>query len=1318
MWQDRTPWWEEVKRCVEGDIAPSANEGWNHPTAIIFATSTAAANPLQALHDLQSHSVDLPPWVDNTHLRYNLIVHPSNSPLTEPIAESLFNAVKKQYGLHSYLLPLTIPTETPPTPVAVPPPPPRLPPPPTFDSPPMAPRPSPTPAGLAAPSTPRASASLIPRSPEPHDVPGTQVAPSSPTPTAGASVLRLPEADISRTGKFVRDFVTMSLIPWMEKCVVDWNEQYSSSRRLPSRLFSSTRRLFGSGYTPPVASAPSHGSTQSMSSSTRFAHGTNSSVSSVASTTSLGHAGAGGVTQQRRLAEFATILGDYKLATSVWEGLRKEGRGGSDILPLLLSPSPALALHAAHALSTLRSAPQIYASAEAPANVQLRALIYAVRWDTGVDKRDFLSPTLEGERWLVQAAGSVCRFSDILTSLALCISPAPVNYRPRAEEPPSALLLAHAAFLSEKKGSRRRSTLWYLFSADRLERSGIKPLAMYLFRRAHELFETPPAKNISPSFWEGEGVGENDWQGFDAVLPAIEHELGRLLYTTGNTEGAVRYFLQLLRPPPPYSPPHPSAVTANGVVPTDAKHASSDKVYLEDLRVALKHFRATEPEKWKDAGLKLPLTFCQVKETRVRFPGDTIEGDAAEWDRRESAWASFWSTRGKEKLEKSGKAAIGETFWVDLVLRNPLDVEMVLSGFTVAVKEAGSEDNNPAEDLAEVEVIDDIILGAKEIRTIPVAIKGKRLASLVITHAVYDFLSLLPASESLSVRGRRLQDTPHQRQNKVYTPDIPIKVDVEEAGQRIHANFVDERHLVLAHGECKQLKLNITNSGTQNVNELWIVTDDEDEIWIPQQAGAHDPSPSGVTEILRSSNSLAPAAPRRITMEDFHHSSSLTPGENLQIPVSVHASRVGEQDLSFLFVFREAEGASFHCARITRRYEVRPLFRLGASSRPGRSPEDPFVVNVEVENIAASSSLRITQITTMSPTWSCSALHADTPTTVAPQQVARVAFKAEPWRDGSDAEEVMSFVTQKLRGVLHGEKVDSSEPPPLDVLCKHHTAEQSVRSALEPSTSYFIHSSRRTHVAHSTAASHPYIPANTHQHIFPLYHPSAVDIVVFWESATQDRSGLILLPGVTLGASHAPLQEIIEEAENTKVKRSMYAETQRERLDILQAVRDCQWNAEMDPVVVAVQDGAELAHDFTKGPCHAPVIFTLRNVSLTNPCRVVLRLSTAQPRGTENSALLPPHYAGRLTHRTVLAPSESATLRAKLWITRPGCYALDCWTVETEVGERSPSLSASSGTIQVPETSPYGWRSRGLRYIQSPSAGDRACLTVTDVSRS
>jgi trafficking protein particle complex subunit 8 len=63
---------------------------------------------------------------------------------------------------------------------------------------------------------------------------------------------------------------------------------------------------------------------------------------------------------------------------------------------------------------------------------------------------------------------------------------------------------------------------------------------------------------------------------------------GRLLYTTGDTEGAVRYFLGLLREA------GPRTSTPNGLglvtedVSTPDKQTSTDRVYLEDFRVALK----------------------------------------------------------------------------------------------------------------------------------------------------------------------------------------------------------------------------------------------------------------------------------------------------------------------------------------------------------------------------------------------------------------------------------------------------------------------------------------------------------------------------------------------------------------------------------------------------------------------------------------------------------------------------------------------------------------------------------------------------------
>ncbi len=119
--------------------------------------------------------------------------------------------------------------------------------------------------------------------------------------------------------------------------------------------------------------------------------------------------------------------------------------------------------------------------------------------------------------------------------------------------------------------------------------------------------------------------------------------------------------------------------------------------------------------------------------------------------------------------------------------------------------------------------------------------------------------------------------------------------------------------------------------------------------------------------------------------------------------------------------------------------------------------------------------------------------------------------------------------------------------------------------------------------AQATASAHPDIPSRLHPSIFPLYNPSTVDVVIFWELPAQKRAGHILLQGPTLGAGHAALKEIIETAETMKIKRSMYAETERERQAILEAVRNCEWNRETDPIAIFVQDGTVVEHDFRQG---------------------------------------------------------------------------------------------------------------------------------------
>lgn len=99
-------------------------------------------------------------------------------------------------------------------------------------------------------------------------------------------------------------------------------------------------------------------------------------------------------------------------------------------------------------------------------------------------------------------------------------------------------------------------------------------------------------------------------------------------------------------------------------------------------------------------------------------------------------------------------------------------------------------------------------------------------------HLTYNFLGLLSATESLASRGRRLNDTPLQRQGVTYGPDMLMSIEVEPANQKLLVQFVDDGRLELYRGENKEMKLWISNVGTTDIDELWMVSGAEDHIWV------------------------------------------------------------------------------------------------------------------------------------------------------------------------------------------------------------------------------------------------------------------------------------------------------------------------------------------------------------------------------------------------------------------------------------------------------------------------------------------------------
>ncbi|KAK1228620.1 hypothetical protein PQX77_008273 [Marasmius sp. AFHP31] len=1205
------PWWEELKRCAEGDNVPKRNETWNHPTAIILAVSTNTPNPLQVITNLHSRAVDLPSWVDLTYLKFTLIIHPKDSTLSDEEAGALYNAVKKQFGLHTYLLPLDLPSP-PPAPVPVPPIMPRLPPA-DADSPDF--RPPPTPYTPHAPQLP---------------IPKTKAVSSL------VNTLRMNEKDIQQTAKFTREFLVMSLIPWMERCVVEWNENFSSTRRLPSRLFSSTRRLFGS---PSPSPAPGqHQSSASMSSTPLRSSTINGPISS--------HGSAQGTPppQQRRLAEFATILGDFKLAVSVWETLRKDSKGGSEILPLILSPSPAVQLHVSNALGALYGG-----SLEPSPQAQLRAIQYAVRWEMGIDPADFLGDILEGEKWLVWAAAN-------------------------SEEATSAVLLAHAAFLSVKKHSGRRAAYWYFCAANRLEKCGIKPLTMFFLRKAQSLWSATPQKELSPSFWDSEGVDPAKAQRFDAITAGVEYPLARLLYTTGDVSNAIHIFLNLLQSS---STPRLHKVSLDNVE-NDSLPSDKDDLYLDEFRTALEHLRnnTSDPEMW--AAFKLSFTFCLPQQTKLRYSRDD-QGDPSVWSQREETWNEFRKARGISRgLLKDRKASVNETFWVDLVVRNPLHVEVSLSNLTVDVSEAGADGPSSSRSFVETEVLGCITLYPRETRTIPIAVKSSKATNFIISHARYYFLSLLPATESLACQGRRLHGTPAQRQTPTYAPDVLLKVEVAEADHKLLANFIDQRRMILHQGENTQLRLWLSNAGGKSISEAWIVSDSGDEFWLSDgDDGSEDEEFPKEQQSLPCDNSLAPRDPHRI----ISSGSILASGDDLEVPLTFHADRLGENHFSLLIVYRENDTEPCHQIRVTQTYEVKPLFSHRIAARPSLGLEDLYQVDLHLENSSTSKTLEFTQITTMSPLWTCRVLKKDKPDPLPPLQSFRLHFGVRRWRDSQGPGDTIDFVKGKLRNVLQGRDVDRSSPPPIRLCCNHIL--KSTRHS-NPDLHRFIFSRRRHAMLQSIRSTHRHIPSHTHRHIFPLYIPAALDVLISWSIPSERRSGHLVVTGLNVGAEHAALKDILEESENAKTTRSMYSETRQERMEVFRAVRDSEWNMEMDPLVVHVTTPHLVKHDFSKGPCSTSVTIFIRNYSPTLSSRFNLKLSGDPSSYSALSDDSPAPYMGRMSHRGVLAPLQNTSIEARLWITRPGSYALGGWRLETEVLEDGEPLVVRHRYIQEP----------------------------------
>lgn len=125
----------------------------------------------------------------------------------------------------------------------------------------------------------------------------------------------LSDQDLQGIDKFMREMVVQSIVPFMERTILISNEQFIASKRsIGGRLFSAGRKYFGASASSSASGSrtgsPSQGTTGVMNGGFNVTRGYYPFTTQEA--------------QTRRLADFAFMLEDFRLAVTVYDSLSKD----------------------------------------------------------------------------------------------------------------------------------------------------------------------------------------------------------------------------------------------------------------------------------------------------------------------------------------------------------------------------------------------------------------------------------------------------------------------------------------------------------------------------------------------------------------------------------------------------------------------------------------------------------------------------------------------------------------------------------------------------------------------------------------------------------------------------------------------------------------------------------------------------------------------------------------------------------------------------------------------------------------------------------
>ncbi|KAJ1994538.1 hypothetical protein H4R33_000244 [Dimargaris cristalligena] len=984
---------------------------------------------------------------------------------------------------------------------------------------------------------PAASSESAPEALEPRDPP--VAAEAAPPPPAGQW---LAHSDLVAVRGFVKLFLNRYVLMYMQRCIRELTDQVANSRRgLTGRLFSASRKYFGNQNRPHIVSVAGTGGTVVANSTPAYIYHYDSAESKL-----------------RKLADYAFMLTDYRLALSIYQTAKRD-YANDKMVPYLAGAQEMIGV--CKLLNNLVSTKQEY-----DVNFDEAVVLYhRCRLPAFAVRATLVYYELLKYRRLFAIA------STVLTRTGLDRNQPIVPY-----------LFEQAAYCQLKASPPhpRKFVFHLVVAARQFTRHRQPAQAVRCYRIAEALFQH--------KHWVSAENHINYALGHQAVLAhhyrqAIGYYF-HLLAEAAVSPGPTRRRSSSLTSEPSDPPPDPAQRRRSSVVtfepPTDddsgnypalwdtrvepaASRVAPDiqALYLNELlylysnHMHLFNDSDTAPD---IPDLVIPGLPNSSVSLSLPLPGSNALDCCLDWStHRETDPTDAQFVR---------RCSVGETVAVSFNLVNPLHIVLILQNLTVQCEDGPASDAEPVS--YQPAVVQELKLEPLSTQRVELTLTVQQPGEFRVTGVRYLLMGIIPCCKRFVRRGPRLNLTKEQRRSREYGPERSLTVVAEDQLPRAEVVLAESFPTLLQSGESQAVPLTVTNRGPAPIGSvrLWFSHPSFFFVGDPTQPQADiygasvEPPPKDASNPEQHQWQVANCLTDQSTLEFGVGGPAgsapgaglslppLEPQQSLTLPLWVRGDRVGFYDFKIYVGYSAATAPSTQPLRSVKfhlRCQVQPSLKINAFVRPSTHYEHEQTLGIEVENLQTDKTFRLAQVTSISPQFEIepidsvpAATEATTPsganqplTTLSPRQATFLYFRIKARcpaaaATGAESEGGESsvpliphaperFTVDAVRQLVLNTPRRQTVPPPLPIYftsCRFGSSDPGVPCHEAP-LRQFLYNSRIEWRRKNLLATYPLVAQQRLSDLFTTFESYDLDIVLFWEQSATVVPGGSPRPG-------------------------------------------------------------------------------------------------------------------------------------------------------------------------------------------------------------